>query len=91
MEARLLQDLADKAAASELRLRMELGELSKEILERLGEVLEEAPGECRVIFELRRPDGCVATLQAQQRVSASPELAEAIRQACGDAVAVVEE
>jgi DNA polymerase-3 subunit alpha len=90
MEARLLQDLADKVATSELRLRMELGELSKEILERLGEVLEDAPGECRVIFELRRPDGCVATLQAQQRVSASPELAEAIRKACGDAVTVVE-
>jgi DNA polymerase III subunit alpha len=90
MEARLLQDLADKAAASEVRLRMELEQLSDEVLDRLNEIFQEAPGECRVVFELCRPDGSVATLQAQQRVSATPELAEAIRQACGNVVAVVE-
>jgi len=37
-----------------------------------------------VVFELCRPDGSVAVMCAQQRVKASAELVEAIRQVCGD-------
>jgi hypothetical protein len=36
------------------------------------------------MFELCSPDGCVAVLQAQQRVKTSPELLEEVRKICGN-------
>jgi hypothetical protein len=41
-------------------------------------------GPSPVLFELRSRDGSVATLQAQQRVTISPDLIESVRQICGN-------
>jgi hypothetical protein len=39
---------------------------------------------------LFKPDGSVAVVQAQQRIKATPEFVEAVRQICGEqAVSVV--
>jgi DNA polymerase III subunit alpha len=83
-EARLLQDIADRPASSEFRVRLDLRRLDEQAMERLTGLMEEAPGNCPVVFELCRPDGSVAVMRAQQRVKPSPELVEAIRQVCGD-------
>ena len=89
-EARLLQDIADRPASSEFRVRLDLRKLDQQAMERLTELMEESPGTCPVVFELCRSDGSVAVLRAQQRVKPSAELVEAIRQVCGDhAVATV--
>jgi len=83
-EARLLQDIADRPASSEFRVRLDLRKLDEHAIERLTELMEEAPGNCPVVFELCRPDGSVCVMRAQQRVKPSAELVEAIRQVCGD-------
>jgi DNA polymerase III subunit alpha len=83
-EARLLQDIADHAPSSEFRVRLDLRRLDEQAMERLTELMEESPGNCPVVFELCRPDGSVCVMRAQQRVKASAELVEAIRQVCGD-------
>jgi DNA polymerase-3 subunit alpha len=83
-EARLLQDIADHPPSSEFRVRLDLRRLDEQAMERLTELMEESPGNCPVVFELCRPDGSVCVMRAQQRVKASAELAEAIRQVCGD-------
>jgi len=82
-EARLLQDIADRPA-SEFRVRLDLRKLDEQAVERLTELMEDSPGNCPVVFELRRPDGSVCVMRAQQRVKPSAELVEAIRQVCGD-------
>ena len=83
-EARLLQDIADRPASSEFRVRLDLRKLDEQAMERLTELLEASTGNCPVVFELCRPDGSVAVMRAQQRVKPSTELMEAIRQVCGD-------
>jgi hypothetical protein len=83
-EARLLQDIADRPASSEFRVRLDLRRLDERAMQRLTELMEEAPGNCPVVFELCRPDGSVCVMRAQQRVKPSQELVEAIRQVCGD-------
>jgi hypothetical protein len=65
-------------------VRLDLRRLDEQAMERLTELMEESPGNCPVVFELCRPDGSVCVMRAQQRVKASAELAEAIRQVCGD-------
>ena len=89
-DARLLQDIADRPANGELRVRLDLRKLSEEAMDRLTELMADSPGNCPVIFELCRPDGSLAVMRAQQRVNPSPELVAAIRQVCGgNAVASV--
>src|SRR5215472_19305993 len=83
-EARLLQDIADRPATNEFRVRLDLRRLDDQAMERLTELMEESPGNCPVVFELCRPDGSVCVMRAQGRVKPSPELVEAIRQVCGD-------
>jgi DNA polymerase III subunit alpha len=82
-EARRLQDIAQRSAASEFRVRLDLQILSEEIIERLEALFAKAPGPSMVIFELRSPDGTVAMLQSQQRIRVQPELVETIREICG--------
>jgi DNA polymerase-3 subunit alpha len=82
-EARRLDELPERAAASEFRVRLEMEALREEVLDRLEEVFASAPGACPVVFEMCSPDGSVAVLQAQRRVKSTPELAEAVRQICG--------
>jgi len=82
-EARRLQDLAQRSAAAEFRVRVDLRTLSEGAVARLEALFANTPGPSVVIFELRSPDGTVAMLQSQQRVRVQPELVEAVRQICG--------
>src|SRR6266850_1835144 len=82
-EARRLDELPERATANEFRVRVEMQSMSEEILDRLENVLASSPGPCPVVFEMCSPDGCVAVLQAKQRVKSTPELAETVRQICG--------
>jgi len=57
--------------------------VSEDALDRLEDLFCAAPGPCQVVFELCSPDGSMAVLHAQQRVKATPELLEAVREICG--------
>ena len=82
LEARTLESLAGSAPAL-LRVRLDLEELTEATLDRLRGLLEGCPGPCPVAFELRSPDGSVATLHAQHRVRPAPELLAAMEELCG--------
>ncbi|MDP9148130.1 MAG: DNA polymerase III subunit alpha, partial [Acidobacteriota bacterium] len=83
-EARRLEDIADRAVTPEFRVRLDIESINQESLDRLETLFGNFPGQCAVVFELHSTDGSVALLQAQQRVTSNPELAEAVRQICGD-------
>ena len=82
LEARTLESLTGSAPAL-LRVRLDLEELTEATLDRLRGLLEGCPGPCPVAFELRSPDGSVATLHAQHRVRPAPELLAAMEELCG--------
>jgi DNA polymerase III subunit alpha len=89
-DARLLDQLTDRAP-SLLRVRVDLGSVDASALDRLQELFTKRPGCCRVAFELVKPDGTEATLEAGSAVMADPELLELVREICGtDSVAVVQ-
>jgi DNA polymerase III subunit alpha len=83
-EARRLDELPERAATNELRVRIEMQSTSEDALDRLEDLFTASPGPCQVVFELCSPDGSVAVLQAQQRVKSTPELVESIREICGN-------
>jgi DNA polymerase III subunit alpha len=83
-EARRLEDIAERAAPQEFRVRIDMHSINPDALDRLETLFGNFPGSCVVVFELRYADGSVALLQAQQRVRSNPELVEAVRQICGD-------
>src|SRR5437899_8711619 len=82
-EARRLDEIAERATSSEIRVRIEMQALSEEALDRLEDLFAASAGLCQVVFELCSQDGSVAVLQAEQRVKGSPELVDAIREICG--------
>jgi len=88
-EARLLEEMSDRSSASVFRVRVDLKELSEDALNSLEELFEDSPGNCQVVFELCHPDGSVAVLKVLQRVAPSSELAEAVRQICGEHAVVM--
>jgi hypothetical protein len=64
--------------------------LSEDTLDRLEDLFAATPGPCQVVFEMCAADGSVAILPAQQRVAATNELAETVRQICsGQSAATV--
>jgi len=83
-EARRLDEVTERAASGELRVRIEIQSLTEETLDLLEGLFAASPGMCAVVFELCLPDGSVAVLQAQQRVKSAPELLEAVREICGN-------
>jgi DNA polymerase-3 subunit alpha len=83
-EARRLEEMAERAASSELRVRIEMQSLREDALDRLEDLFAASPGSCPVAFELCSPDGSMAVLQAQQRVKTTPEFVEAVREICGN-------
>ena len=83
-EARRLEEMAERPASSELRVRIEMQSLSENALDRLEDLFAASPGSCQVVFELCLPDGSMAVLQAQQRVKTTPQLVEAAREICGN-------
>jgi DNA polymerase III subunit alpha len=82
-EARRLEDLEERKTPPEFRVRLQMESLSESMLNQLEELFAGAPGPSPVLFELHSPDGSVALLQAQQRVTANAELIESVRQICG--------
>jgi DNA polymerase III subunit alpha len=91
-EARRLEELAERAVPGELRVRIEMQAMSEDALDRLEDLFVATPGSCQVVFELCSPDGSVAVMPVQQRVKNTPELAEAVREICGNgAVRMVSE
>jgi DNA polymerase-3 subunit alpha len=91
-EARCIADVAEKsaeraAAQQEFRVRIALAAMNENTFDRLEKLFAAAPGNSPVVFELESPDGSVAIVQSQQRVKASPELAEAARRIRGEAAA----
>ena len=88
-EARLLEELSERPAAGAFRVCVELKELGAETLNHLEDLFADAPGNCQVVFELCHSNGSVAIWKTAQRVNPSPELAEAVRQVCGEHAVVV--
>ena len=82
-EARRLEDLAERKAAPEFRVRLETESLSESTLDRLEELFAGSPGPSPVLFEMHAPDGSMAVLHSQQRVTVKAELIESVRQICG--------
>jgi DNA polymerase-3 subunit alpha len=82
-EARRLEDITERKAPAEFRVRLEIESLSEGTLDQLEDLLASRPGPSAVFFEMRSADGCVAVLQAQQRVAVNAELVESVRQICG--------
>jgi len=78
LEARRIEDIVERAASAEFRVRLETQALTEDVLDRLAELFAAAPGMSQVIFELVSPDGSVALVRSQQRVKISPELREAV-------------
>src|SRR6267154_2180215 len=82
-EARRLEDIVERKAVPEFRVRLETESLSESTLDRLEELFAGSPGPSPVLFELHSPDGSMAVLQAQERVTVNAELIESVRQICG--------
>ena len=79
-EARRIQDIAERAAAQqEFRVRIPMASMTEGTFDRLEQLFAAAPGMSQVVFELESPDGAIAVAPSQQRVKATPELAEAVR------------
>jgi DNA polymerase-3 subunit alpha len=83
-EARRLEDLAERKAPAEFRVRLEMQALHEGTLDRLEELFAGSPGTSPVLFELHSADGSVALMQARLCVAIKPELIESVRQICGD-------
>jgi DNA polymerase-3 subunit alpha len=84
LEARRLEEIAERVGPSEFRLRLQMELLTEDALVALEKLFTDSPGAAAVVFELHSPDGSIGLLQAQQRVKISPELSEAVRQICGE-------
>jgi len=82
-EARRLEDVAERKAAPEFRVRLKIESLSEGTLDQLEGLFAGSPGTSPVLFELHSPDGSVAVVQAQQRVAVNADLIESVRQICG--------
>jgi DNA polymerase III subunit alpha len=93
-DARLLDQATAKVGngtPSLLRVRVALTDLNNGALDRLHELFSSRPGRCRVAFDLIKPDGMEATLEASSAVRADNELVERVREICGaDSVEVVQ-
>jgi DNA polymerase-3 subunit alpha len=84
LEARRLQDVAERTGPGEFRLRLNMTVLNEDALDRLEDLFAASPGPCQIVFELCNADGSVAVVQAQQRVKATQEFVDAVRQICGE-------
>jgi DNA polymerase-3 subunit alpha len=82
-EARRLEEIAEPAPTSGLRIPMKLEDLTEDLLDRFQEVFASYPGANPVTFDLSSPDGAGATLEIRQRVRLSDELLASIRELCG--------
>lgn len=73
-----------------MRVRVDLNAINTNAMDQLQTLFAESPGRCRVAFELVSQDGVTATLEAEKRVEAGPELLDRVRAICGpDSVAML--
>jgi DNA polymerase-3 subunit alpha len=90
LDAKMLEEITERGP-TQIRVRLNLPQLNENVLDQLQGLFAGNPGTCAVSFELCSADGSVATLQAQQRVRAAPELIAAAAEVCGaDAIEVIE-
>ena len=82
-EARRLEDIVERKTVPEFRVRLDTESLSESTLDRLEKLFAGSPGPSPVLFELHSPDGAMAVLQAQERVTVNADLIESVRQICG--------
>jgi DNA polymerase-3 subunit alpha len=87
-EARRLDQMPEKAATAEFRVRLDVGALNEALLADLEQVLADSPGTTPVIFELVSEDGSVALLPSQQKVRVTPELVDGVARVRSDQAAV---
>ena len=88
-EARPLDQVSD-AGTAVMRVRVDISSMDEYTLDRLKELFARSPGPCPISFDLRDPDGLMATLRSNQRVKINDQLVDRIREMCGpDAVEVV--
>ncbi len=86
-EARRLDEIAEKAASQEFRVRLDVSSLSEALLLDLERLFAAFPGSTPVLFELVSDDGSVALLQSRQSVRIAPELIDDLARARGGAAA----
>ncbi len=86
-EARRIEDIVEKVANQEFRVRLDMQALNEATLDQLERLFEGAQGMSQVLFELVSADGTVATVASQQRVKVTPELVEAVRKLKGEQAA----
>jgi DNA polymerase III alpha subunit len=86
-EARRLDQVAEKAATQEFRVRLAVSSLSEALLEDLEKLFAAAQGTVPVIFELVADDGSVAIVPSRQAVRITPELANGVARLRGDQAA----
>jgi DNA polymerase III subunit alpha len=84
-EARKLDEIVDRANASELRLRMDLCRVQENALQQLEDLFSKAGGGASpVIFELEAQDGTTAVVQSQRKIRVTPDFISALERICGD-------
>jgi DNA polymerase III subunit alpha len=84
-EARRLEDIADRAVATdELRLRVDLQRVNEDALQLLEDLFAKAAGPSTVIFELEGKDGTTAVVQSQRKIRVTSDLIAALERICGD-------
>ena len=83
-EARRLEEVADRADPSELRLRVDLRRVHENALQQLENLFSKAAGPSTVIFELEAKDGTTAVVQSQRKIRVTPDFIAALERICGD-------
>src|SRR5712691_10030877 len=83
MDARRLEDIGQRPP-NLMRVRVDMAAMDANILDELKKLFAGKPGSCCIAFDLISSEGAVATLQADQRVRADPDLIQAVRRLCGE-------
>ncbi len=82
-DARAIEDIAE-APPSLVRVRLDLGSVNEELLDRLKDVFRTKPGGCGVAFDFFSVDGTLAaTLDSKQYIRPDQALVQSVRDLCG--------
>jgi len=82
-DARAIEDIAE-APPSLVRVRLDLGSVNEELLDRLKDVFRTKPGGCGVAFDFFSVDGTLAaTLDSKQYIRPDRALVQSVRDLCG--------
>jgi len=81
---RRIEDISDRTASTEFRLRVDLRRVKEDALEQLEELFSKAAGPSTVIFEVEGKDGTTAVVQSQRKIRVTPDFIAALERICGD-------